>query len=133
MTRLSTLKQSLSVFASVALLLATGCVTVNESSTSDAMDADVFTLENGSSWALHALFLTPADSSDWGPNLLDQGPLLPGDAVSVATVECSMYDVKILDETGGDCVLEGFSLCFGDDGWTISDSDLLVCEVFGEA
>lgn len=121
----------------LALAVAAACATAPERTGAvdpvAADDVDLFTLVNQSSWALHAIQLTASDDTDWGPDLLEGDVLLPGESVSVATVECSTYDVRIVDEAGADCVLQGFTMCFSDDDWVLTDEDLLVCDIFGEA
>ena len=100
-------------------VFAQGCVVVS--------DDESITLYNESSYVIEDVYITERDTFDWGPNILGGDVLFPGESISVS-VSCDLYDVKVIDETGVECVLEGIDVCFGeDDGWVIDNATLDTC------
>lgn len=96
---------------------------------SDGPDSTI-TIYNDSDYAIFELYIAERNTFDWGPDLLRGLPLEPGDAITVE-VDCGTYDVEVWDELGTDCVLEGIDVCFEDDGWSITNTDLAICDAFG--
>jgi hypothetical protein len=98
-----------------------------------ASDNSVIHIKNKSDWEIHHFFLSPSDSEHWGPDQL-------GDAVIKATngtfelhkVPCDTYDVKLVDEDGDECVVEGVDICASKEGWVITSDELLACEGQGD-
>lgn len=107
-------------------MFAQGCVVVSD-------DDNTITVHNESSYDIYALYITPQDVFDWGPNLLGGDVLYAnGDYITVE-VSCDVYDIKVVDDTGVECELTGVDVCFGeDDGWVIDDFTLDTC-AFGVA
>lgn len=106
-------------------MFAQGCVIVSD-------DDNTITVYNESSYDLYALYITPQDVFDWGPNMLSGDVLYPGEYITIE-VGCDIYDVKVVDDTGVECELSGIDVCFGeDDSWVIDDFTLDVC-AFGVA
>jgi len=88
------------------------------------------TLVNNTSFELHQIFLSPSHESHWGPDQLGQEILEPGYQYTLSGMPCGKYDVKLVDEHGGECVIQGDYLC-GDAGqWILTDEELLECEGF---
>lgn len=88
-------------------------------------------LVNKSAWALHHLFLSPTDEIDWGPDQLGKATVEPGRTFTLTDIECSSYDVKLVDEDGDECVVEDIDLCGNDAVWTLTSDALLQCQGFG--
>ena len=84
------------------------------------------TVWNESSYAIDDLYVTEVNTFDWGPDLLGGDVLLPGESISVV-VDCDVYDIKVIDETGVECELYDVDVCFEDDGWVIDDVILDTC------
>lgn len=104
-------------------LLSTACVVHDGDST--------LTVENSSSYVIEELYLAQIDDPSWGPDLLGNDVLFPGESTTLLGIDCDTYDVMVIDELGADCVLESISLCFDDAVWVITNSDLSWCDNFG--
>jgi hypothetical protein len=89
------------------------------------------TIHNGSSWAIHELYLSPSDDEAWGPDQLGSEVIASDGRYTLNGIPCDEYDVRLVDEDGDECVIGGVGLCAANDVWTINDEDLLECQ-FGE-
>jgi hypothetical protein len=108
-------------FAAVLALGVAGC---------SAEDADAsLTIENASSYTLVEIYLSPVDAESWGSDLLGSELLEPGDILEVSAIACDVYDILVTDETGADCVLTDVDLCLDDALWTITDEELVACDL----
>ena len=85
-------------------------------------------ITNHSKWAIHHLYLSPADEKQWGSDQLGENVLNKGDSFKLTNIDCDKYDIKIVDEDGDECVVENVSLCGDAATWTITDKALLACE-----
>ncbi len=103
----------------VAIIVATALVGLSCDSS--------FTIVNESSYALIEINLSPVGSRSWGSNLVGGGMLAPGSSLTVDFINCDDYDVRVIDETGLECILGGISICFSDDAWVITDGMLNSC------
>lgn len=83
---------------------------------------------NQSKWEIHHLFISPAKENDWGPDQLGENVLKKGQSFTVTDIPCNTYDVKVVDEDGDECVIEGAKLCGDNSYWKITDDELLACE-----
>jgi hypothetical protein len=83
---------------------------------------------NQTSWDIHHFFLSPTDVNDWGPDQLDEQVLESGSSFTLTDIDCDLWDVRLVDEDGDECIVVGVALCDEDAVWTISDDDLLECE-----
>ena len=95
-----------------------------------ALGADRATVEviNQSKWEIHHLYLSSSDDREWGPDQLGEHVLVKGDSYTVTDIPCDLYDIKVVDEDGDECVIEEVDLCGDDTYWKITDKDLLECE-----
>ena len=109
----------MSFVAALALATAAGCTA------SDGEPGGTFTISNESSYFLDEIHLAPVDSTTWGPDLIDS--LAPGEDLIITDIQCDVYDILVVDETGVDCELQNIDICFNDDGWVIDDVVLDVC------
>ena len=105
----------------VLSMFAQGCVVVSD-------DTNTITVYNESSYDIYELYVTPDYMFDWGRNLLSGDVLAAyGDYITVE-VDCDVYDIKVVDDTGLACELYGIDVCFGeDDGLVIDDITLDDC------
>jgi hypothetical protein len=86
-------------------------------------------VENQSDFSVVTLQVAPVGTSTWGPNLLRNGALDPGDSIDLG-VACDTYDARLIDETGVDCQLHDVDLCLNDADWIIRNE---TCVQFREA
>jgi hypothetical protein len=92
------------------------------------MDVGSLTLRNASSYMIYQMHLSPYDDPSWGPDLLNSDPLLPGEGGTAPVFACSKYDLKLVDDEGGECIVNDIDLCFNDEDWTIDDDTLAICQ-----
>ena len=82
---------------------------------------------NQSSWEIHEIYFSPASQSSWGEDYLGNEILEKGDSLTLSNVEPGVWDVRVVDEDGDECVLEKVALD-SSDKWVIEDDDLLACQ-----
>ena len=87
---------------------------------------------NQSKWEIHHIFLSSTDDESWGPDQLEDAVLGKGESLTINSIPCDLYDVKVVDEDGDECVLADVGLCAGEDVWAITDEDLLGCQAASE-
>src|SRR5262245_61416429 len=95
--------RTLSISALLAVALG-GCIV-----TTDDNDSTL-TVDNQSSFVLDEVHVAAVSEDNWGPNLVPEA-LFPGESVDIS-LTCDTYDVLVVDETGVECVLSSFDLCF---------------------
>jgi len=83
---------------------------------------------NQSKWEIHHLFLSSSDDQDWGPDQLEDDILAKGQSLTLTGIDCDLYDIKVVDEDGDECVIEQVDLCNDNSYWKITDKMLLACE-----
>ena len=83
---------------------------------------------NQSKWEIHHVFLSSTEEDEWGPDQLEDEILAKGDSFTLTDIPCDLYDIKVVDEDGDECVIEEVDLCAGQSYWKITDKDLLECE-----
>ena len=86
---------------------------------------------NQSKWEIHHIFLSSTEDDSWGPDQLGEKVLAKGDSLTVTGIECDLYDIKVVDEDGDECVIEEVDLC-EDSFWKITDKELLECEGYAD-
>lgn len=88
---------------------------------------------NDSDWAIHQLYLSPVSEEDWGVDQLGEHVIeANGGSFTLNRIPCNDYDVRLVDEDGDVCVVGEVPLCGDSDSWTISNDDLLACQVLTE-
>jgi hypothetical protein len=87
------------------------------------------TVTNESDFAIVEMHVTPVNNASWGPNLLGNHVLLPGDATLVNT-SCDVFDVLLVDDQGVDCQVDNVDLCLNAADFVINND---TCTVFGAA
>ena len=103
------------------LFLATLTAGLLGACTTSSHPDSTLTVENDESFAITDLYVDAVGDETFSDNLLAGAPLQPGDAIKLA-ITCDTYDVEIVDEAGGDCVVHDADLCFTDADWVIDDN-----------
>lgn len=85
-------------------------------------------IKNKSDWEIHQLFLSPVEDEVWGPDQLGEHVIGTGETFELSKVPCDRYDVRLVDEDGDECVVSEVDICGSDQGWVITNDDLLDCE-----
>ena len=84
-------------------------------STSFALAEDVkFTLENKSEYQIDEFYASPANTDEWGEDILSQDVLEGGGSGTVTIADGSdqcVYDLKAVDEDGTEHVLNDLDIC----------------------
>ncbi|MGN6182174.1 MAG: hypothetical protein ACTHQM_00795 [Thermoanaerobaculia bacterium] len=83
---------------------------------------------NQSKWEIHHIYLSSTGDDDWGPDQLEDQILEKGQSLTLHSIPCDDYDIKVVDEDGDECVIEEVNMCGDDSYWKITDKDLLECE-----
>lgn len=83
---------------------------------------------NKSAWAIHELYFSPTNETEWGEDQLGKKTINTGDQFTLTGVPCGKWDVKVVDEDGDECVVEDVALCGVTDNWVIDDKSLLACQ-----
>lgn len=113
-------------FLSLAVCVFVLCITASGAAAKTATAS----LVNNTSFDIYQIFLSPSHESYWGPDQLGDEVLEPGYEFTLSGIPCGSYDLKLVDEDGDGCVIEGDYLC-GDAGqWILTDEELLDCQGF---
>jgi hypothetical protein len=84
-------------------------------------------ITNSSMWDIYHVYISAADESDWGDDLLgDTDVLETGETVRFTFLSTGRYDIKVIDEDGDECIMWGVYLQ-NDETWTITDESHLEC------
>ncbi len=82
-------------------------------------------LNNATGATIASIHVSPIDVDRFGPNLLS-GPLAAGGDVAFSNLPTGLYDMKIVDEKGAECLLKDVDY-FMYSIWTITPN----CGAFG--
>jgi hypothetical protein len=83
---------------------------------------------NQSKWEIHHIFLSSSSDEEWGEDQLEDEILAKGEYLLLSNIPCDLYDIKVVDEDGDECVIEQADLCRDSSYWKITDKALLECE-----
>jgi hypothetical protein len=119
---MTTLRSLACVAAALGSLAIAGCTT------SSGPDATL-RVQNSSDFEIVELHLVSVGNPNWGPNLLGNDSLRPGESITLG-VNCDFYDALLIDETDVECKLYDLDLCLNDADWVIRNN---TCTVFAAA
>jgi hypothetical protein len=85
------------------------------------------TIDNDSSYTIIEINLSPTTQVSWGPDLLGGDVLAPGEVFEVSGISCDTYDIRIVDDTSDECILDSVDLCLDNAVWRIDDAELAFC------
>lgn len=117
------------VFAAVACAALLGCAHSPSTPSHEWWHGSI-TIDNDSSYAVHHLFLTPAHEVHWGPDMLGRDVLDLHEYATLSGLDCSDYDLKLIDHEGDECVIEDIDLCLQDAHFHLTDQALTACTGF---
>lgn len=78
-------------------------------------------ITNDSQWEIRAIYLSPADSDDWGPDQLNGAVISPG-ATYTLSISWDQPTVKIIAEDKDGCFLTNTVDATTNSEWTITNS-----------
>jgi hypothetical protein len=93
---------------------------------SGAAPTVTITIVNNSSWEIRHLYLSPADSDNWGPDQLNNSPISAG-ATRQLNVSWEQSTVKLVAEDQDGCFLTTTVATSGSPSWTISSQSARNC------
>lgn len=85
------------------------------------------TLGNNTSWTIHELYFSPTKEQDWGPDQLSDDTIASNASFTLTGIPTGKYDVKIVDEDGDECIIEGVKLA-DSETVVLNDEMLLGCQ-----
>lgn len=85
------------------------------------------TVENESDYDIHHFYLAPAHKTKWGKDWLGKEVLSPGETLTITGLDCTEYDIKVIDEEGDSCIVEDVDFCQEDLSWNITNRELARC------
>jgi hypothetical protein len=91
-----------------------------------------FMINNKSDWDIHHLYLSPEDKDTWGPDQLGEKVIASGESFTLKNIPCGEYDIKVVDNDGDECVIEGVVMCKDHTHWNITNKELAQCQGWGE-
>ena len=84
-------------------------------------------ISNNCMWDIYHIYISSADDSDWGDDLLGDTDILEtGESVRYTFLSSGSYDMKVIDEDGDECIMWGVYLQ-GNESWNITDESHLEC------
>jgi hypothetical protein len=114
-----------------AVLFAMTALMLPLPSSAEAQRAE-FMINNKSDWDIHHLYLSPEDKDTWGPDQLGDKVIASGESFTLKNIPCGEYDIKIVDDDGDDCIIEGVVMCKDHTHWDITNKELAQCQGWGE-
>lgn len=115
-SRLFVLVAAICAFAALPLL-----------SSARARTASINVVNNSSREIIH-VYLSPANSDDWGPNqLADSATIASGQSFTVSNVACDQPQIKVVAEDTNGCFLSTVVTCGDAATWTITNDTVANC------
>lgn len=82
---------------------------------------------NSSGRQIIHVYLSPADTDNWGPERLGGTVIAPGQSFTVENVACVESQVKVVAEDSDGCFLSSPVSCGGAVAWTITNDTAADC------
>jgi hypothetical protein len=79
------------------------------------------TVVNNSGWEIRYLYLSPADSDNWGADEMNGASLSPGGSFTISNVSCSGSEIKVVSEDVDGCFITKVVSCSAGAQWTITN------------
>jgi hypothetical protein len=87
-------------------------------------------VNNRSKYDIHELYVSKSKSAEWGPDQLAKHTVDAGGKFTLRNVPEGVYDLKLVDEDGTECVLENADVD-GSKEWNVTSAMLERCDKFG--
>ena len=85
---------------------------------------------NYSHYRIDHMYVSPSGYRNWGSDRLGRDYLYPNQRADL-TVARIQYDVMLVDQGGGSCIVPNVDLRYGE-SWTITDDVLALCELVSQ-
>lgn len=89
--------------------------------------ATTVTIVNNSSREIRHVYLSPADSDNWGADQLNNSVIAPGGTVTLGNISCGGTNIKVIAEDQNGCFLYHIVLCNDNATWTITNDAVPDC------
>jgi len=90
--------------------------------------ASTINLVNNSSRAMRHVYLSPANTDDWGPDQLNDSTIInPGGSFTISNVSCPGADIKVVAEDMDGCFVSKVVACSANAEATITNDDTPNC------
>ncbi len=86
-------------------------------------------ITNASRYDIYAVYMSRTRYQVWGPDQLGRSVLTSGSGFTITDIPAGVYDLKVVDQDGDACVVEGVPV-FTDKTWVLTTDRLLACEIF---
>jgi hypothetical protein len=103
-------------------------LTRSSATSASAVQSGEFMIVNKTSYTFMKLYLSSSASRSWGPDQLGRKVITPGSSYTLTHIACNLYDVKLVDEDGDECVVEEVPMCKDHTHWEVTNSLLTRCE-----
>jgi hypothetical protein len=90
-----------------------------------------FMINNRSDWDIYHMYLSPEQKDTWGEDQLGEHVIKAGESFTLNDIPCGEYDIKLVDEDGDACVVEGIVMCKDHTHWDLTNKELAKCEGWG--
>ncbi|HEY0379240.1 MAG TPA: hypothetical protein VGC87_20150 [Pyrinomonadaceae bacterium] len=90
-----------------------------------------FMVNNRSDWDIYHMYLSPEQKDTWGEDQLGEHVIKSGESFTLNDIPCGEYDIKLVDEDGDACVVEGIVMCKDHTHWDLTNKELANCEGWG--
>jgi hypothetical protein len=90
-----------------------------------------FMVNNRSDWDIYHMYLSPEQKDTWGSDQLGEHVIKSGESFTLNDIPCGEYDIKLVDEDGDACVVEGIVMCKDHTHWDLTNKELANCEGWG--
>ena len=116
-------RRSFRLLILIAVVCATGSIALRSFA---ASPSTTVTITNNSSWEIRGLYLSPADSDNWGDDQLNGSVIAAGGSYSL-NLSWSQSTVKLVAEDQDGCFISNVVDATSNSSWTISSSSSRNC------
>lgn len=82
---------------------------------------------NNSGREIINLYLSPADSDNWGPDQLGDAHITTGQSFTISNITCDQPQIKVVAEDKDGCFLSAVVSCGNAATWTITNDTAADC------
>lgn len=82
---------------------------------------------NNSGREIINIYLSPADSDNWGSDQLNDASITPGQSFTISNVSCAQPQIKVVAEDKNGCFLSAVVSCSDTATWTITNDTAADC------
>ena len=107
-----------------AVLVSVAALPLLSSARSRSLSVDI---ANSSNREIRHVYLSHVDADDWSRDQLSNGPIRPGQSVTISNITCDRQQVKVIAEDQDGCFLSKVVDCGDNATWTITNDAPVDC------